>query len=274
MNNQTLAYLTVISWPSSFGEDERVATLVECAGMAPYQARLASRRNTPGIVRQLDAGYRDRVLRAMHDRGVLSIAPTQDELDAYPEGESALSVQQFPDADPPRFVVEPRQGEPWTFTSDQVWLVIVGRLRATSVSIEEPDRPKLHARTLESSVIHAATDDHRAYATRKIRIQPVIDLHVRSVHAPRLVRLIGPRTRIGIVGDTSRRSLLDDTKPIELIEAIMPGARIDREFLDFDPPPRLRSRATRHGGDSNIEKLEFWSFYSAWVGLMRSAMGD
>ena len=273
MGQDSRAYLTVIAWPDAWDEPERVRVLVECVGLDPYQARLASRRNTPGIMREIDAAFRDRVLSAMHARGVLSIAPTHDEIGAYPEAQPVLSIDQFPDADPARFVVAPRLGEPWSFTSDQVWLVVSGRLRRTKVTIEDDDNTGFRFESAQSQLARRLNDGGPR-ASRKIRIQPVIDLHVRDERAMRLVRLIGPRTRIGIVGDTSRPSLLDQTQPLDLIEALMPSARIDREFLDFDPPSSLRGCATRWGGDSNIEKLEYWSFYSAWLAQIRIAMGD
>lgn len=271
MSTDERAFLTVIAWPGGFGEQERAQTLVECAGMDLYQAKLASRRNTPGIMRELDAQYRDRVLHAMHERGVLSIAPTQFEIDAYPEGELMLSIDQFPDADPARFVVMPREGEPWTFTSEQVWLVVSGRLRTTKVTIEEPENQSYGYYGVEADIVRRASEGP-ARASKQIRVQPAIDLHVRTDRGPRLARLIGPRTRVGIVGDESRPSLLDNTQPLDMIEALMPNARIDREFLDFDPPSSLRKRVNRRGGDSNIEKPEYFAFYSSWVALIMSSL--
>jgi hypothetical protein len=273
MKNDTRCFLTVIGWPGGFSELERAQSLVESAGMDLYQAKLASRRNTPGIMRELETAYRDRVLKAMHARGVLSVAPSQLEIDAYPEAEEAVSVDQFPDADPARFVVEPRNGEPWTFTSDQVWLVVAGRLRTTKVTIEAPETQSYGGYGGQSQIVGEPTRGP-ARASRQIRVRPVIDLHIRADRGQRLVRLIGPRTRIGIVGDDSRPSLLDNTQPLELIEALMPNARIDREFLDFDPPPSLRRLANKRGGDSNIEKPEYFGFYSAWIGIiMRTIYG-
>jgi len=273
MSPELRAFLTVISWPTHFTENERVRALVECVGMDAYQAKLASRRNTPGIMREIDAQFRAPVLAALHARGVLSIAPIQLEIDSYPESDAVESIEQFPGANPPRFVVAPRLGEPWSFTSNQVWLVVSGRLRTTDVEIKSTDPGGLKFKSAQSEIFRHMTEGG-AYANRKTKVRAVIDLHLRSDHGPRLVRLIGPSTRIGIVGDTNRPSLLDQTNPIDLIEALMPKARIDREFLDFDPPPSLRKKASRLGGDSNIEKLEFVSFYSAWVALIREAMGD
>ena len=273
MGRDLHAFLTVISWPTDFSETEKANALVECVGLDPYHARLASRRNTPGIMREIDGAFRAQVLNALHARGVLSIAPTQAEIDAYPEAQPMLSIEQFPDADPARFVVAPRKGDAWTFTCDQVWLITCGRLRQTRVTIEDDANTAYGFESAHSELARRLSDGGPR-ASRKIRIQPVIDLHVRHGAHGRVVRLIGPRCRVGIVGDTSRPSLLDRTPPSDLLEAIMPHARIDREFLDFDPPASLRGRATKWGGDSNIEKLEYWSFYSSWLALIRIAMGD
>lgn len=272
MRYESTAYLTVIDWPPGMVESERISVLVDCAGMDAFQAKLATRRNTPGIMCEIDAAFRERIVNAIHARGVLCIAPTHDEIDLYPDAEMAMGVEQFPDADPPRFVVNCENQQPWTFTSEQVWLIVVGRLRATKmhVEVDSPGMGYQHWGRDAFDLGHESVPIRQTHT----RIRPVIDLHIRSDRGPRLVRLIGMRTRIGIVGESGPPALIDQAPGIDLIEALMPGVRIDREFLDFDPPHSLRRIANKRGGDSRVDKPEYWSFYSPWVAQIRMAMGD
>jgi len=120
MNAAEKAFLTVISWPSNFDEDARVDALVNCAGMDPYQAKLASRRNTPGVMITIDVSARKHIVNALHNRSVLCIAPTSEQIQNYSEPTHALGIDQFPDSDPPRFVIKTTNETPWTFTSEQV----------------------------------------------------------------------------------------------------------------------------------------------------------
>jgi len=267
------AYLTVISWPSGFDESKRVESLVECTGMDIYQAKLASRRNTPGVMKTIDAQMRHHVLAAMHARGILCIAPTQDEIDAYPEPIHALGIEQFPDADPPRFVIRTVSQTPWTFTPDQVKLVVWGRLKSTNAVLKpgQSSGMRMAAIAPEVALIKAMSSEG-AYISKNIKVKEIMDLHIETDEGPQLVRLIGPRTRIGIVGDDSRPSLLDQTRPIDMVEALMPDALIDAEFHDFDPPGALRKASKKNNPSGSSATIECWAFYSPWIGLIKQAM--
>lgn len=273
MSTAGKAYLTVISWPSSFDESMRVDALVSCAGMDLYQAKLASRRNTPGVMMTIDAAVRMHILNALHARSVLCIAPTHDEIQAYPQPTHALGVEQFPDADPPRFVIKTTNETPWTFTSDQVKLVVWGRLKAINAKIKGDERSGMTMAIIspEIALIKAATQQG-AYISRNIKVKEIMDFHIATQHGLRLVRLIGPRTRIGIVGDDSRPSLLDQSKPIEMVEVLMPNASIDDQFHDFDPPGPIRSLSKKHNPSGTSATIECWSFYSPWIALIRQAI--
>ncbi len=266
------AYLTVIGWPVAWDEGARVGALVRCTGMDAYQARLAARRNTPGIVRVIDAGMRGRVLGSLHSMGVLCVAPTQGEIDSCPQAEVSRGVEQFPDADPARFVTGTMRGPSWTFTAGQVRLIVWGRLKSSSVSIHENRLPRITTAMHPGIAVGHALAGDSAYSSRKIKVREIIDLHVEGDGGPRLLRLIGARTRIGIVGEGGRPPLPDGARALDLVEALMPGARVDREFHDFDPPHTLRRAARKAGHGASDMTMGYWSFYSAWVGLMHWAL--
>ncbi|MDF1809085.1 MAG: hypothetical protein P1U42_05255 [Phycisphaerales bacterium] len=274
MNAAEKAFLTVISWPSNFDEDARVDALVSCAGMDLYQAKLASRRNTPGIMLTIDASVRKHVVNALHDRSVLCIAPTSEQIQSYPEPIHALGIDQFPDSDPPRFVIKTTNETPWTFTSEQVKLVVWGRLKSTSSKIKGEDRSGMQMSVIspEVAIFNAATQQG-AYISKNIKVKEIVDFHIMTDDGIKLVRLIGPRTRIGIMGDDSPPSLLDNSLSIDLIEVLMPYAYIDREFHDFDPPSSVRAHSRKHNSTTSSATIQCWMFYSPWIALIREAVG-
>lgn len=266
------AYLTVISWPRGFDESKCVDALVGCAGMDLYQARLASRRNLPGVMTQIDSAVRGHILNAMHSRGILCIAPTHSEIVSYPRAEHALGIQQFPDADPARFVIDSINDSPWTFTADQVRLVVWGRLKSTNAKIQSDGGPMRMSAISPEIALVKALNSQGAYLSKTIKVKQVMDLHITTSEGLRLVRMIGPHTRIGIVGDDPRPSLLDDTKPLDLVEVLMPGALVDAEFHDFDPPGTIRRESNKKNASGSSATIECWSFYSPWIGLIKQSM--
>ncbi|MGV6814658.1 MAG: hypothetical protein ACWA5W_06570 [Phycisphaerales bacterium] len=274
------AYLTVISWPQAFSEPDRIRALVECAQMDPYQAKLASRRNLPGIVTRLDPSTCRLAAASMQNRGVLCLNLTREDINNYPNPEFALGIEQFPDANPARFVVKSPTDAHWTFGADEVKLAICGYIKATSTSINADTSPLNIGTGPEFAVARAMTSDH-AFVSRNTRMIQLLDLHIEIAGPPstsgapsglRLVRLIGPHTRIGIVGDTGRPSLLDNSKPIEMVQILMPNAHIDTEFQDFDPPSDIRKLALKRGGKASELTLDSWGFYSPWIGLIRQTV--
>lgn len=271
MNKPEQAFLTVINWPIAFDESRRIDTLVGCAAMDLFQAKLASRRNLPGVMTSIDAALRQHVLNAMHAQGILCIAPTHNEILAYPKAEMAIGVDQFPDAEPARFVVETTDGNHWTFGADQVKLVVSGHIKFTTSNVQTDISSMMYVVTPESAMVKAMSSDGY-HVNRNTKVTDLIDLHIRVEGRLKLVRLAGPRTRIGIVGDTARPSLLDNSRPVEMAQILMPEAQIDTEFHDFDPPSTVRRQSQKRGGRSGSLTMESWAFYSPWVGLIKQAM--
>jgi len=275
MSTPPKAFLTVINWPSDFDEARRIETLVGAAAMDPYQARLASRRNLPGVMCTIESSLRQNILAVMHKAGVLSIAPTHEEILSYPQPERAIGVDQFPDADPPSFVVETSDGNHWTFRSDQVKLAITGHIRSTTTKIKshQSGHTNLHIHgSALGSAMGNAMRHAEVHVNRNTKVTNLLDLHVKADGGLKLVRLVGPRTRIGIVGDGDRPSLLDNSRPAEMVQILMPDAHIDTEFHDFDPPSVVRRQSQKAGGRSGSLTMESWAFYSPWLGLIKQAM--
>ena len=271
MNPSSRAYLSVISWPDHFDESARVSALVECSAMDPYLARLASRRNLPGVMCVIDASVRPHILNALHARGIMCIAPTHTELNQYPQAQNAIGVDQFPDADPPSFVVENPNNQHWTFDATQVRLIIAGHIKSTTTRIRSNPSIARSAFAAEQVVINSLSGDG-VQVSRNTTVTQLLDLHVMSKSGLQLVRLVGPRTRIGIVGDESRPSLLDDSRPVEMASILMPGVMVDTGFGEFDPPGDVRAKALKNGRQSGSLTIDAWAFYSPWVAMIAQSM--
>lgn len=275
MNTNELAYLTVINWPTSFNEDRRIEALVGSAAIDPFQAKLATRRNLPGVMCPINTHDRPHILNALHAQGVLCLAPSHDEIMAYPQAQTALGVQQFPDAKPASFVVETGDGEHWTFRADQVKLIVYGHIKSTSTTVDVD-----HNTPDAGGVAGSPSMSTQVRVNRNTKLTELLDLHIRTDDQSasdtpgqlKLVRLVGSRTRIGIVGDTARPSLLDNSRPFEMAQILMPDADIDTEFQDFDPPGIIRRQSQKKTGRSGSLTMESWAFYSPWVGIMKQSM--
>ena len=219
---------------------------------------------------------REPILNAMHALGILCIAPTHDEVLAYPQAEQVRSIQQFPDADPARFVVETNDNDHWTFGANQVKLVLSGHLKTTTSTIRNNKSSTSSLAAHPEIALVNALAHPGAYASRNTKVTPLLDFHIRLDDQPgsplKIVRLIGPRTSIGIVGDNAPPSLLDTSKPIEMAQILMPEAQFDTEFHDFDPPSSIRRTSSQAGGMSGSLTIESWAFYSPWVGIIKQSM--
>lgn len=275
MHTSKTAYLTVISWPTGFHEAQRIEALVGCAAMDPFHAKLASRRNLPGVMGTINTLDRPNILNAMHARGVLCIAPSHDEILSYPQAQSCLGVEQFPDAEPTSFAVETNDGEHWTFRADQVKLIVSGHIKSTKTTVDVD-----HNTPEGGGFAGHPSMSTQVRINRNTKLTELLDLHIR-IDGPgtsdrpgqlKLVRLVGNRTRIGIVGDTARPSLLDNSRPFEMAQILMPDADIDTEFQDFDPPGLIRRQSQKKTGRSGSLTMESWAFYSPWVGIMKQTM--
>ncbi len=268
MPTQKNAYLTVLSWPAKFTEADRIKALVDCASMDNYQAKLACRRNLPGVVTRLDPIAGARAAKSMQSRGVLCLSLTKDDIYNYPAPEFALGIEQFPDADPARFVVKSSTNDHWTFAAEDVKLAISGHIKSTKTNIAYNQAGYAQLNTFGSAVGNAMRNKE-ANISRQTKLIQLLDLHIESESKIRLVRLIGQRTHIGFVGGDPNQSLLDDTRPNEMVQILFPNTHLDTEFHDFDPPGDIRKLALKNGGKASTLTLESWAFYSPWIGLIR-----
>lgn len=281
MEQQDRAYLSILGWPRGFAEDRRVEALVAGAGMDPYLAGQMARRPTPAIVHMFDAVVRDEVLAALHAMGVLALAPTRLEMRAYPEPILAREVERFPNTEPPSFAVQTRDGGAWTFTAPDVRLVVTGTVRQVGkVMRHKAGGPNCTAAWMAggaegvviAGAIGAMSDapgGWGANTTRNARAVPMIDLHVSHGGRIALVRLVGPTTRPGLIGEErGRPSLLDKSDPVEAWRALLPGVAFETGFDAFNTPSDVEQMAASAGqGSSRLNPIAF-HFFSLWSAMI------
>ncbi|GEM_PF-1456376 len=274
------AYLSVLGWPPGYDEGRRVETLVACAGIAPFVARQMARRATPAIVHLFDAVLRDDVLGALHEHGVLALAPTRGELNAYPKPTDPREIERFPDRRG-WFALHDRDGSMWTFRSDQVRLIVAGTVRVSGgAGRARVDRANDvmwcgfgGIEGVAGAAVRGALRDSEggwgSGTVRDVRAIGVIDLHLELDAGPGLVRLSGGNAGLGVVGEErGRPSLVGRADPLELIRDAMPDAPFEGGFGSFNTPGDVEAAADAAGqGGSRLNPVAF-HFFSVWSALI------
>jgi hypothetical protein len=280
MTQSDHAYLSVLSWPDGFTEAQKIEALVMAAALDLHQAKLATRRSTPGVICSIDTIIANDVLRVLHELGILALAPTQTQFARYPEPEQPNSVEAFPEKELAAFAVRTRDGGAWTFQAPELKMVVFGRARNSTTRINSSTSSGSSYASFGTSGIVAeiatSGDDAPKY-DRSMSVKPMLDLHIEqstpSGIKPRLIRLIGGRTRIGLIGDGDPRpSLLEKSDPIKKLRELAPDARYELGFDSFSPPVDTQYRAIHGGCGSHRLSMEAFSFYSVWVALMNEMM--
>jgi len=264
-HNEDRAYLTILGWPASFTHEDKVEALVASAGIDPRTAAYEARIPPPTIPCVVDTIVRDDILSVLHERGVLAVAPSEREFRDYPDPEPVKRVLRFPRTRPAAFVTDDNDEPAWTFTSDDIRLIVHGRTRSTRTEV------RASGTTLRMNARYgAAAQNPEEYVrrTQSIESEQYLDLHLLREGSPRLLRLKGRRTLIRTLEEaTEKPSLLNPPDPIELIEPHTPGVPIDRAFESFNPPEFIRVRAASKRQGTRRLSPEAFAFYSVWRAL-------
>lgn len=281
MHQPDRAYLSILGWPDRLTQADRVEALVASAAMDPFMAGQVVRRPTPGIVHHFDATLRDEVLGVLHGLGVLALAPTRAEMAAYPGPEAVQRVSRFTGMPPAMFAATGRDDGAWTFRAEDLRLVVVGKVRVTGkLQVHRDDGPDYQATFMVGGVegvalraVAESTDDAGGWGagtSRNSRAVDMVDLHLTVNGTPRLVRLSGPATRVGLVGEErGRPSLLETQHAAGLWRELLPDAPMDTGFDQFNPPPDVEAKGGK--GAARLNPVAF-AFYSVWVAMLERAV--
>lgn len=255
-----MSYLSILGWPKGFSRQDRVEALVASVGMDPELAVIASGIEPPMVAGKIDSIISDEILRVLHGFGVLALAPGEDEIGLYPEPEPIKRVARFPGSRPTAFAADDNDEPAWTFTSDDIRLIVSGTARfiETRTNIERP--------TLGTGVHGQYNSEARVVRSERTRTKEMLDIHLVMDGKPRLLRLTGQRTLIRSLDEIDDRpSLLDPPDPIDLLKPHVKGVRIDQGFESYIPPPRIRNQYTGGQRSGQVRTPEAFGFYSVWL---------
>ncbi len=255
------SYLSILGWPAGFLLDDRIEALVASIGMDPDQARSEAMMEPPTVVGTVDAIISDEILRVLHNLGVLAVAPSEDELAMYPDPEPIKRIARFPETSPTAFAADDNDEPAWTFTTDDIRLIVSGTARYTETKVSAK-RTTMGAGNGTSRY----STEVETVRTERIRTKDMLDIHLVMNGKPRLLRLTGQRTLIRSLEDIDDPpSLLNPLDPIGLLKPHIPGVQIDQAFDSFNPPPkiRLKSGGSRHSAKKRTP--EAFGFYSVWL---------
>jgi len=258
---QAKAYLSILGWPAGFSLDDRLEALVASVGMDPDQARSEAMMEPPTVVGTVDAIITDEILRVLHNLGVLAVAPSDDELGSYPDPEPIKRIARFPGTNPTAFAADDNDEPAWTFTTNDIRLVVAGTARLTETRVNAERTTMGHGRGNQRY-----TSEVRTVRTERNRTKDMLDIHLVMNGKPRLLRLTGQRTLIrSLENIDDRPSLLTPPDAIEILKPHIPGVQIDQAFDSFNPPQkiRLKSGSSRHGAKKRTP--EAFGFYSVWL---------
>ncbi len=267
------AYLSILGWPSGYTLDDRIESLVASMGMDPGQAALQAKIEPQAIVATIDSLISDDILSVLHNKGVLALAPTEDEIALYPQPEPVKRIARFPSSDPSgnspaAFAVDDNDEPAWTFTSDDLRLIVFGIAQSTTAQIKAT-RPMSGIRKAGRRIPEA-----RITKSHTLHTNEMLDLHLCINSQPRLLRLTGQRTLIRSLEDIDDRpSLLNPPNPLDLLLPYIPGIRTDQGFQSFTPPANIRIKGEGDRQANTKRSPDAFGFYSVWLTLINQALG-
>lgn len=277
------AYVSILSWPEGWGHARRVEALVRAGALDPYDAGMMARRATPAIVQVCDALVRGDILSELHRLGVMAVAPSRSELEAYPRVETPARVTRFSGSPPRGFSVHTRDGGAWTFRSGDVHLIVFGRVRLTEqisrqANTETPYRARRWTHgSRDCFVSFQRPGDFESggwgHTARIKRAVETVDLYLSAGGGMRRIRLKGSSAHVRPLTDAHERPcLLAGRTGAEDWAAMLPGVRIDLGFDAFNTPPDVELRASQQGHSATRLNPVAFDFYSVWVAMLDRAV--
>ncbi|MBL4808959.1 MAG: hypothetical protein JKY43_02745, partial [Phycisphaerales bacterium] len=172
-----------------------------------------------------------------------------------------------PTPTPTVFAVDDNDEPAWTFTSQDIRMVVAGTIQSSSTTIKA-HRPIGGIRKAGRRI-----PEPRIVKTHQLQTNEILDLHLWTDGKPRLLRLTGQRTLIQSLQDTDQRpSLLNPPDPIELLAPHIQGVRIDQGFSTFTPPPNIRIKGEGSRAHNTKRSTKSFEFYSVWIALLNQML--
>ena len=260
------AYLSVVEWPTGWGEGRCVEALVGAAGLDPDTCALAIRRGVPAVVSLIDELIAGDVVGMLRDEGVLAFAPTRAQIRAWPEPVRVKALHLFPGGS--ALGVEPWRGEPTVVRSSDIRLIVGGANKSSTTEVrDKPDALRGAMHWHDVAQRYASEDLVERVTTTTVAL--LLDITAASEHGePVRLRIDADKMSFGVLGEDKGITDRDNmAKLTVLVRRIAPGATIDDGFDRFGIPTDIRNRT-----GSNARTAAF-DFYCAWVGLLYRELG-
>ncbi len=265
------SYLSILAWPSGWSRDDRVESLVASIGMDYDQACVEAEHQTPSVVGMIETDLSKEILSVLHDRGVFALAIPHAEIHQYPDPEPIKRIARFPNSfptSPTAFAADDNDEPAWTFTTDDIKLVVAGKVRSIQSWTETQE-----ARFKPRPARMPSRRSPRQIKVDRMEMEDILDLHLVLNQQPRFLRLTGQRALIRSLDEIDQKpSLLNPPDPIELLEPYLGGQTIDQGFESFTPPLRIRMGTDSKKLGIKYRTLESFAFYSVWRAAVNRAL--
>lgn len=267
------AYLSVIQWPSSYGEEEAAALVADVLNLDLYSARQRVRHGVPGIISRIQSLDAPRIVQHLTDAGTLAFAASESDIAALGR---PIRARGFAAINSSQCSVETFDHGRLTFPTTGIFLLVRG---SPSVTEQRPPAPLDHADKMAigghymiGGVAGAAMAYHEASTrrgtTRTTRTE-LLDIHLRSGE---WIRCDGTRFSFDILGKTRgpADSVNMDTLTWWLAKAA-PNAIPEANFQQFKCPLefiRTAMRSMSANATAVTTNAPAFDFYSVWSCLL------
>jgi hypothetical protein len=259
------AYITILRWPKSFAQEDRVRALAESLGLDPYTARLRAIQEAPLIVARVDVVVAKDVLQKLRAMSVSAFGVSKSQLSKLANGRQIKRLSPADGAAEPMYMVEFWKGEPIGLKASDIFLLVRGTIdRSISRTTIEPD-PSMRSygdgNGMQEPIVTRSTE---------IKLAQVLDIYLND---GALLRVNSDRMSFDVLGKSRGLTAADNTDKLAVrLGAEAPSALVDTGFSRFKPPADLAPEPLQlvNGNTTTTQRDEgsLFDFYSAWTYAM------
>lgn len=277
------SFVTIVRWPSSFVQEDKVEALVAALGMDPYDAQLACQRPVPQPLGILTVNQARDAAKLLRERGVPALAIGARDFDSLGMPLIAKRLVQPMGAPPGLYMAEPWRGEGRGFNIAEALLLVRGKISRikTTQEIERDD-------SLSAGVVIAAgggitgaaaamaINEHLGTGVGPRQSRDVGSTEILDAWFPdgSCVRVDGRKFNFDVLGP--KRGLSDGHNSAALglrLAEEAPAAQIDLDFGEFRNPVGMRVISVFHTATTTTrDDLPVFEFYTRWKFLIARAL--
>ncbi len=282
------AYLSIVQWPDGWTDEAKGNLLAHAAGLDPYDAVLAAKRGTPGVVAMLDPSQAEASLTYLRERGVMANAPLQSTMLALPRPLhikrlfwTTVGNRQALGFD--RWRGTPTQG---LLNCDHLFLIVRAMTRSSERRVSTNRNSNMGGVAtgfivggVGGAVIGGALSGIRNTpdVSSRVHTAEAMDIYTRAPTGEmQRLRITSGRFNADILAEHRGVSAKEYMQGIEsLLTQSNRRALVDTGFEDFRAPTDTLQSHFRSTGSSSVQKhtdAGAFEFYSEWACLLYAAM--